>query len=75
VLLDEFLDSIANKTDHPNVQIRLLETLLKGEVRSRSRTNRTQAKLFTEQIPTKTTSTPGTDATAEASGSASAASS
>jgi type I restriction enzyme, R subunit len=50
VLSDEFLDSIATKTEHPNVQIRLLEKLLKGEVRSRSRTNRTQAKLFSEQI-------------------------
>ena len=50
VLSDEFLDSIATKTEHPNVQIRLLEKLLKGEIRSRSRTNRTQAKLFSEQI-------------------------
>jgi len=50
VLSDEFLDSIATKTEHPNVQIRLLEKLLKGELRSRSRTNQTQAKLFTEQI-------------------------
>jgi type I restriction enzyme, R subunit len=50
VLSDEFLDSIATKTEHPNVQVRLLEKLLKGEVRSRSRTNRTQAKLFTEKI-------------------------
>lgn len=50
VLSDEFLDSIATRTEHPNVQIRLLEKLLKGEVRSRSRTNRTQAKLFTEKI-------------------------
>jgi type I restriction enzyme, R subunit len=50
VLSDEFLDSIATKMEHPNVQIRLLEKLLKGEVRSRSRTNRMQAKLFSEQI-------------------------
>jgi type I restriction enzyme R subunit len=50
VLSDEFLDSIGTKTEHPNVQIRLLEKLLKGEVRSRSRTNKMQAKLFTEQI-------------------------
>jgi Domain of unknown function (DUF3387) len=50
VLSDEFLDSIATKTEHPNVQIRLLEKLLKGEVRSRSRTNRTQAKLFSDEI-------------------------
>jgi len=50
VLSDEFLDSIQAKTEHPNVQIRLLEKLLKGEVRSRSRTSRAQAKLFSEQI-------------------------
>ena len=34
VLSDEFLDSIAAKTEHPNVQIRLLEKLLKDEIRS-----------------------------------------
>ena len=50
VLSDEFLDSIASKTEHPNIQIRLLEKLLKGEVRSRARANQTQAKLFGEQI-------------------------
>jgi type I restriction enzyme R subunit len=50
VLSDEFLDSIATRSEHPNVQIRLLEKLLKGEVRSRSRTNRMQAKLFSDQI-------------------------
>ncbi len=52
VLSDEFLDSIATKTEHPNIQIRLLEKLLKGEIRSRSRANRTQAKLFSDQIET-----------------------
>ncbi len=50
VLSDEFLDSIAIRSEHPNVQIRLLEKLLRGEVRSRAHTNRTQAKLFGEQI-------------------------
>jgi type I restriction enzyme, R subunit len=50
ILSDDFLDSIATKTEHPNVQIRLLEKLLNGEVRSRSRTSRMQAKLFSEQI-------------------------
>jgi type I restriction enzyme R subunit len=50
VLSDEFLDSITSKTEHPNIQIRLLEKLLKGEVRSRARANQTQAKLFGEQI-------------------------
>ncbi len=50
VLSDEFLDSIVAKTDHPNVQIRLLEKLLKNEVKSRDRGNRAQAKLFAEQL-------------------------
>jgi type I restriction enzyme R subunit len=50
VLSDEFLDSIATKTEHRNVQIRLLEKLLKDEVRGRGRTNATQAKLFGEEI-------------------------
>ena len=52
VLSDEFLDSIAAKTEHPNIQIRLLEKLLKGEIRSRRRTSQAQAKLFSEQIET-----------------------
>jgi type I restriction enzyme R subunit len=38
------------KTEHPNIQIRLLEKLLKNEVKSRSRTNHAQAKLFAEQL-------------------------
>ena len=38
------------KTEHPNVQVRLLEKLLKDEISSRRRTNQTQAKLFSEQI-------------------------
>lgn len=52
VLSDEFLDSIAAKTERPNIQIRLLEKLLKGEIRSRARANQTQAKIFSEQIET-----------------------
>lgn len=50
VLSEEFLDSIAAKTEHPNIQIRLLKKLLKNEVKSRSRTNQAQAKLFAEQL-------------------------
>ena len=50
VLSDEFLESIAAKTEHPNVQIRLLEKLLKGELQSRQRTSQAQAKRFSEQI-------------------------
>src|SRR5439155_16670930 len=49
VLSDEFLDSIATKTEHPNVQIRLLEKLLKGEIQGRARTSQAQAKIFSEQ--------------------------
>src|SRR6185312_12953816 len=50
VLSDEFLDSIAARTEHPNIQIRLLEKLLNGEIRGRRRTSQAQAKIFTEQI-------------------------
>lgn len=50
VLSDEFLDSIAAKVEQPNVQVRLLEKLLRGEIRSRRSTSQTQAKIFSEQI-------------------------
>lgn len=50
ILSDEFLDSIATKVEQPNIQIRLLEKLLRGEVKSRARVNQTQAKLFSEQL-------------------------
>ena len=50
VLSDEFLDSIAAKPEHPNIQVRLLEKLLKGEVSSRGHTNRTQAELFGNRL-------------------------
>jgi len=50
VLSDEFLDSITAQAEHPNIQVRLLEKLLKGEIQARGRANRTQAKIFSEQI-------------------------
>lgn len=50
VLSDEFLDSIAQKTEHRNVQVRLLEKLLNDEIRGRARANQMQAKLFGEEI-------------------------
>ena len=50
VLSDEFLDSISKRTDHPNVQVRLLEKLLNDEIRGRMRANQMQAKLFGEQV-------------------------
>ena len=50
VLSDDFLDSITAKTEHRNVQVRLLEKLLKDEIRSRRTTSRAQAKLFSEKV-------------------------
>jgi len=50
VLSDEFLESIAKKKDRPNIQVRLLEKLLRDEIRGRMRANRTQAKLFSDQL-------------------------
>jgi type I restriction enzyme R subunit len=50
VLSDEFLDSIAKKKDRPNIQVRLLEKLLRDEIRGRMRANRTQAKLFSDRL-------------------------
>ncbi len=50
VLSDVFLDSIAKKTEHRNVQVRLLEKLLNDEIRGRTRANQMQAKLFSEEI-------------------------
>jgi len=52
VLSEEFLESIAAKTERPNIQIRLLERLLKGEIRARAHANQPQAKLFGERIET-----------------------
>lgn len=50
VLSDEFLDSITKRTEHPNIQIRLLEKLLNDEIKGRTRANRMQAKVFSEQV-------------------------
>lgn len=50
ILSDEFLDSIERKVEHPNIQVRLLEKLLKGEIRARGRANQTQAKLFGARV-------------------------
>jgi type I restriction enzyme R subunit len=50
ILSDEFLDSIATTAEHRNVQIRLLEKLLKDEITSRQHANRAQAKLFSDQV-------------------------
>ena len=50
VLSDEFLDSITKRTEHPNVQVRLLEKLLNDEIRGRMRSNRMQAKVFSEEV-------------------------
>jgi type I restriction enzyme R subunit len=50
VLSDEFLDSLPGKTEHRNVQVRLLEKLLRDEVKSRMRTNRIRAQRFGERV-------------------------
>jgi type I site-specific restriction-modification system R (restriction) subunit len=50
VLSDELLDSITKRTNHPNIQLRLLEKLLNDEIRSRSRTSQAQAKVFSEEV-------------------------
>ncbi len=52
VLSDDFLDSLATKGEHRNVQVRLLEKLLDDEIRRRAGANRMQARLFREQIET-----------------------
>jgi type I restriction enzyme R subunit len=50
VLSDEFLDSLAAETEHRNIQIRLLERLLRNEVGSRGRVSRARAKLLRERL-------------------------
>jgi type I restriction enzyme R subunit len=50
VLSDEFLDSLPGKTEHRNVQVRLLEKLLRDEVKSRMRSNRILAQRFGERV-------------------------
>jgi type I restriction enzyme, R subunit len=50
VLSDEFLDSLPGKEEHRNVQVRLLEKLLRDEVKGRMRANRTQAIRFGERV-------------------------
>jgi type I restriction enzyme R subunit len=50
VLSDEFLDSLTGKSEHRNVQVRLLEKLLRDEITSRMRTNRLQAQRFSEKV-------------------------
>jgi type I restriction enzyme R subunit len=50
VLSDEFLDSLPGKTEHRNVQVRLLGKLLRDEIKSRMRTNRVQGQQFGERV-------------------------
>ena len=50
VLSDEFLDSITERSERPNIQVRLLEKLLKDEVRAQVRRNAIQARLFSEKL-------------------------
>jgi type I restriction enzyme R subunit len=50
VLSDEFLESLPGKTEHRNIQVRLLERLLRDEIKSRMRANRIQAQRFGERV-------------------------
>jgi type I restriction enzyme R subunit len=50
VLSDDFLDQIGSQKDHPNLQLRLLQKLLNDEITGRLRTNRTQAKEFSDAM-------------------------
>ncbi len=50
VLSDEFLDSMAGRDERRNTQRKLLEKLLRDEIRGRLRSNRAQARRFSEQL-------------------------
>ncbi len=50
VLSDEFLESIAKRTEQPNVQVKLLEKLLNDEIKGRMRSNQMQAKVFSDEV-------------------------
>jgi type I restriction enzyme R subunit len=50
VLSDEFLDSLADRDERRNTQRKLLEKLLRDEISGRLRSNRAQARLFSEQL-------------------------
>lgn len=50
VLSDDFLNNLGAHQKHPNLQMRLLEKLLNDEIKGRLRTNRTQAKEFSEAM-------------------------
>lgn len=49
ILSDEFLDDIA-KMPHKNLAIELLERLIRGDIKSRSRTNVVQQKKFSDRL-------------------------
>ncbi len=50
VLSDEFLDSLADRSEHRNVRVRFLEKLLRDEIRGRMRASRVQAARFGERV-------------------------
>jgi type I restriction enzyme R subunit len=50
VLSDEFLDSLSERPEHRNVQVRFLEKLLRDEIRGRMRASRVQAARFGERV-------------------------
>jgi type I restriction enzyme R subunit len=50
ILSDEFLDKLARGVGQPALGIEILKKILSDEIRVRSRPNRMQAKLFSDQL-------------------------
>jgi hypothetical protein len=50
ILSDEFLDKLAKGLKQPALGVEILKKILSDEIRVRSRTNRMQAKLFSDQL-------------------------
>ena len=50
ILSDEFLDKLAKGLSQPALGVEILKKILSDEIRVRSRTNRMQAKLFSDQL-------------------------
>jgi type I restriction enzyme R subunit len=50
ILSDEFLDKLVKGLSQPALGVEILKKILSDEIRVRSRTNRMQAKLFSDQL-------------------------
>lgn len=50
ILSDEFLDDVAQGLAQPRLRVELLKKILTDELRLRERSNRMQAKLFSEEL-------------------------